>query len=283
MSVLLHNLLNNLSLSGKLTTEHYLKEQETPNLYARFFNLTPTNQLMLIFVLAGLYWIIVNSTMTLNHLIFLIAVPFVMGTFLLKKESEMKVFQNNQEDKIEILNQIMFDDSARFQGIYDKQYFLTTVIDKKSYLYLQPEIVEFYFNHRQFADYNFAEYKRSIHFMNRYISTLIAIQSDRMKYKNIRYVYDEATEFRKHCLNAWSNIIFGLEDRDRHMQDLHIDSMPILQKYLADLDERFITRMHLVWKQEGEPITQDYLPESMIRSENQVGSYDQQMTPDNVP
>jgi len=283
MSVILHNLLHNLSLGSKLTAEHLLREQDTPNLYTRFFQLTPKNQLILFFLICGVYWIISTSVLQINHLIFIIVVPIIMAAFLLKNESEMKIFDDNQDDKIEILNQMMFDDSSRFQGIYDKQYFLTTVIDKKSYLYLQPEIVEFYFNHREFANYNFAEYKRSLHFMNRYISTLIAIQSDKIHYKQIRYIYDEAVEFRKHCLNAWSNIIFGLEDRDRYLQDLHTKSMPILQRYLADMDERYVTRMELVWKLEGAPITQDYLPDTMIRSEQLVGAYDKASNGDNVP
>jgi len=202
------NLLNKINNSSD-DINTYFKNSDlyNTNIYDILTKIPKYNIIVYIFIIFLIYNFINRLEIRLNEiLVWIICILLIY--LLIKKDYtqfiQYTVVKNNQ---LEFLHKLMFDD---YTWSYEKKNNLLLKpinTDNKSYLYLNPLIVDFFYNIREYSQYNISSYVNSLLHTNNVIGfeyeSRIGLNN---KYDN----YEVAIEESKKALNELNSIIYNL-------------------------------------------------------------------------
>ena len=202
------NIIEKITLSTD-NINNYFKNIDyyNTNVYDIFTKLPNYNIIIYIFIVCIVYFILNKLTIRLNEILFFF-ISILLIYFLTKKDySEFIKFTDNKKIQLEFLHKLMFN--TRF---YDDVSLLNNVlrpIEKSnlSYLYLNPLIVQFYYDIRQYVRYNISAYVKSIIHTN----NLIGFEYQSKIGLNRTYLnFQTAIMESKSALNELNSVIYKI-------------------------------------------------------------------------
>ena len=174
----------------------------------------------------------------------------------------------DNSNKIKFLNKLLFNDTnwnyADTQGDFltlNKQY-------QKSYLYLNPLIVDFFYNIREFTQYNINNYTECLRNVNNIIG--INQQVSRNLY-NPFLDYTTAILFRDNALNALSAIIYNIPSTiilDDKLYNSVTELQELLNAHILDIGA--ICK----YKNEKDGIDNSSMPDDIISDKDYIKEND---------
>ena len=177
------------------------------NIYEILSKIPKYNIIVYIFIIFLIYNFINKLEIRLNEI--LVWIICILLIYLLIKKDYTQFIQYTivKKNQLDFLHKLMFDD---YTWDYEKKNNLLLKpinTDNKSYLYLNPLIVEFFYNIREYSQYNISSYVNSLLHTNNVIGfeyeARIGLNN---KYDN----YEVAVVETKKALNELNSIIYNL-------------------------------------------------------------------------
>ena len=214
---------------------------------------TSNNELFIYFIIVILVFFGISKyTISLN-IIFSIIVSYGLLYFILSKDNYIKeIYNNNTELKLRFLENLMINKSDNQQ--------LT------SYLYLNPPIIEFYYNTRENITYNMSNFRESLISVN----NMLMLDEQSKDLNNPFSAYISIQELSTETLNHYQSIIHSMP-YNKEVFDKFNKSLSILQSLLLNIVNNVKKKCQNKNKRN---ITTDTIPDSILANESVIKSDD---------
>lgn len=219
------------------------------NIYDILYKIPKYNIIIYILLIFIIYSIINKLNIRLNE-IFTFLLCIILIYLLIKKDyTQFIQYTQIKKNQLNFLHKLIYNKDWE----YANQNNILKPNNNKSYLYLNPVIVDFYYNIREYSQYNISSYVNSIIHSNNVIGyeyqTKIGIDKE---YLN----YSMAIEEVKKALNELNSIIYNLPFTQityvkfnnsikilHKLLNRHISDMSILIKNKNKLTDMNISKM----------------------------------------
>ncbi len=127
------------------------------NIYQILNQIPSDNLIIYIFIIGFIFFLFNFYEVKLNHLMTLFISILVIGYLIQKDFGDFNKYTETKKDQLKFLNKLCFDGTLwRNFGPNNTMNIIPKV--SESYLYLNPLIVELFYNIREFTQYNLASY-----------------------------------------------------------------------------------------------------------------------------
>lgn len=228
-SIIFKNIIDKIGTSSS-NINNYFENIDTynTNIYDILSKLPKSNLIIYILIVFCIYNFISRINIRLNEILSYIICLAVIYLLANKDYKEFINYTNIKKDQINFINKLIFNgkiwDYVKKNNIFIESLNLT----EKSYLYLNPAIVEFFYNLRLYSKYNISSYINSIIHCNNIIridyETKLGLNSE---YYNFQIALDE----KKKALNELNSLIYNLPSTIVSYNNFN-DSIKILQSLL---------------------------------------------------
>lgn len=214
---------------------------------------TSNNTLFIYFVIIILvFYGISKYTISLN-IILSVIICYILIFFILSKNNYIKDIYNKETDlKLQFLENAMINR-------YDNQKTI-------SYLYLNPLIIEFYYNTRENMTYNMSNYRQSLISVN----NMLMLEKQSNNLNNPFSAFTSIQELSTETLNHYQSIIHSIP-YSRVLFSKFNKSLSILQSLLLKIVNN--VKKKCQYKNKNN-ITIDTIPDSMLANESVIKSND---------
>ena len=217
------------------------KDLYIPNIY-NILNTIPSNNVLFYFLVTLLiYALFRNMTIRLNEIFIFLVCLLVIYLLVQKDYVNFIKFTDNKKIQMTFLEKILFQNDNFERAIIGGESLTAfDVNNKKSYLYYDPLITEYYYSIREIISHDISSFINSLLHTNNLLR--ISYQSNILK-ENLKENYEEAVIEKNKALNFLSYVIFKLPINDitynKYRESLnllharlnaHIDNMAILFK-----------------------------------------------------
>ena len=217
------------------------KDLYIPNIY-NILNTIPSNNVLFYFlVILLIYALFRNLTIRLNEIFIFLVCLLVIYLLVQKDYVNFIKFTDNKKIQMTFLEKILFqNDNFERAIIGGESLTALDVNNKKSYLYYDPLITEYYYSIRGIISHDISSFINSLLHTNNLLR--ISYQSNILK-ENLKENYEQAVIEKNKALNFLSYVIFKLPinnityNKYRESLNLlhvrlnaHIDNMAILFK-----------------------------------------------------
>jgi hypothetical protein len=258
MSVILHRLLENLSNASNHVNrylEHNKNNTLSKSIIDDLSETSSTEKLTYIFVVLFIFYIISKINIVLNHFMAFFVSILIVYFMIQQNKTSYETFKSNMEDKLEFLNLVINDD-AEYESI-NQNYFTDITLTNSSNLYINPNIVDFYFKYRDFSQTNYPEYKRSIDNMNKLMNVLIILNDNNMNPDCMTKLTDHIDDFKNETINAFANIMYSISDNSVYY-NRHKNAMEELLPLVDNTVDTIINKYQVKWVQMGKPLNDEF-------------------------
>jgi hypothetical protein len=232
------------------------KDLYIPNIY-NILNTIPANNVLFYFlVILLIYAFIRNKEIRLNE-IFIFLIGLLIIYFLIQKDYiNFTKFTDEKKIQIKFLEKLLFQNNNFESAIIGGESLtINDVKNKKSYLYYDPIIIEFYYNIRDMVNYDISSFINSLSHTNNLLR--ISYQSNMLK-ENLKENFEQAVIEKNKALNSLSYLIFNIPTNNI-LYKKYKDSIEILHLRLNG----HIENMAILFKdttREKNDNTNSYLP-----------------------
>lgn len=162
---LLYQLYNTLT-----NTDDNIKIEQinNKNIYEKLITIPSNNLIIYIFIILIVYWLINNLDVQLKHIFTLLFLVIFIYILIQKDYVEINQFLKDKDIKLQYINKIMYDNN-NFYLCKATDNFNIEPEQQISYLYLNPVIVDFYYDIRNYSQYNIKSYVTSLFHTNNVI------------------------------------------------------------------------------------------------------------------
>jgi len=242
--------------------------KESPNLFT-MLNI-PNIELFKLIVIVIVLFIISNKLdIKLNH-IFILIISIIIIYILLNKYYNID-YNNKYNDniKLKFLNNIMFNKKniTNIDSI-NELYHANEYDNEKSYLYLNKDVLNFYYNLKKLTIFNMSNFRDSLISSNNLIKYLI--ESD-IKNINSYINFLSAKKEYFNALNSFQSIIYSLPNTDIQNKILN-KSLILLNKILYSILNKI--KKKTIENNNNKDININTTPESIIKSDNYISPND---------
>jgi len=230
-SEVMNNINNSIIDNNKIKTDIVDLLFEMPSYYIVIF----------IFISFLIYFVYSKLEIRLNDiLIFLIIVLF----FYIMLKANSKVFYNfikEKDVKINFLHKLMFDTrNMTNNNTNNNLNVLPSGYFKKSYLYLNPNIIDLYYNVRDYSQYNIEAYVNSLIHTNNLLKLSYESKKISMnEYGNYTIAIGEMNK----SLNEFSTFIYNAPLTGKTYKKIHSSILVLRSLLTAELED-----MNIVYK-----------------------------------
>lgn len=217
---------------------HYFEnfEQYNSNLYQIIDQIPKSNLVHYIYIIAILFFLFSFYEIKLNHILVLLLSILIIGYLIQKDFGDFNHYTSLKKDQLKFLNQLCFD-GQNWRNFGPKNDMNIKPMVKESYLYLNPLIVEFFFNIREFTQYNMSAYVDCVLHVNHVIKLH---QDIKQGLENPFANVDLAKEEIASALNSLESIIYKLPvsvvSNDKYSHSVKI-LQSILTKYTIEMEQ----------------------------------------------
>ena len=255
--IIFRNVISNINKSSTNFNNYFDNiDYYNNNIYDIIKKLPKYNIIIYIFIVFILFNFFARLNIRLNEVL-VTFISFGLIYFLIKKDyTEFIEYTKVKKNELNFLHKLMFDDNT---WDYERK---TNVIVKplnsnnKSFLYLNPLLVQFYYNIREYSQYNISSYIDSLLHSN----NVIGLEYQAKLGLNSAYEnYTVAIEETKKALNDLNSVIYSLPSTLVSYNKFD-DSI----KYLHGLLNQHIRNMALVFKNinKHNDINKETMPDS---------------------
>ena len=178
------------------------------NIFEQFKNINHNNLIIFILISLIVFNIFRKFNITFNNVISAI-IAFIVIYFLLKNNyyNKKDKIKNNEIQK-EFIESLLYE-NKNWYSYDDEEHF--NIIPNPHYLYIhyRPELLNFFYNNKDFGQYNLKGYLKSISHCNNVVNLYLIIK-DNLKndYQMLELMKIEITK----SLNSFESIIHALDD-----------------------------------------------------------------------
>ena len=190
-------------------------------------NITKHNLLKYIFIIIIIFFVISKHKITLNILVSIIISILLLTYFISNDYEIMNIYNDDIDLQLEFLNQILFDKDNYISNEINQDFNINPSFNE-SYLHLNPVIINFYYNMKEYSQYNLNAFKNSLMYTN----TLISLDNQIKKCLINPYInYSSIKKLYKDSLNNYQSIIYSIPVNNLSAEKFN-SSIKILQKLL---------------------------------------------------
>ena len=266
-SLIFNNYLENSNDTSKKIREFLdKKDLYIPNIF-NVINTIPRYKIIYyIFIVLLIYAFFRDRTIRLNE-IFIFLVSVILIYFLIQKDYINFIqFTDNKKIQMKFLEKMMFStNNYEKEIIGGESLTLNDYTTGKSYLYYDSIIVEFYYNIRDFINYDISSYINSLKSTNNLLK--ISFQSKNLK-QRLKENYEEAIIEKNKALNYLSYSTFTIPIHDNSYKK-YKESINILHQRLnAHIDNMSILFKDITVERNKNDLY--YLPKDVFEKDNDV-------------
>lgn len=270
-SFIFNNYLDKSNKTNKKISEFLdKKDLYIPNIY-NILNTIPSNNVLYYFLIVLLiYAFIRNKEIRLNEiLLFMLCVGIIY--FLIQKDYvNFMNFTDNKKIQMKFLEKMMFQDRNYEKAIIAGESLTTNDIKvKKSYLYYDPILTQYYYNIRDLVNYDSSSYINSLIHVNNLLR--LSYQSTILK-EYLKENYEQAIIEKNKALNSLSYMIFNIPTNNIAYKK-YKESLDILHLRLNGHIENMAILFKDITKQKNDN-TNMYLPEDTFEKNQSTQPYD---------
>lgn len=257
-SFIFNNYLQKSNETNKKISEFLdKKDLYIPNIYNILNTIPNNNVIMYIFIVLLVYAFFKNREIRLNE-IFIFLICCTVLYFLIQKDYVNFIkFTDDKKIQMKFLEKLMFQNNNYERAIIGGDSLTNTdVNNKKSYLYYDPVITQYYYNIRDVVNYDSSSYINSLLHTNNLLK--ISYESKLLK-ENLKENYEQAIIEKKKALNSLSYLIFNIPSNNiEHTK--YKNSLNILHLRLNGHIDNLAILFKDITKQKNDK-TKQYLPE----------------------
>lgn len=205
---------------------------------SNIFDKLPKYNIIIYIFIIFLIFNFVNRLTIRNNEILVFLISTLLIYFLVNKDySEFIKYTSDKKLQLDFLNKLIFNNEI--YSIPSKNFVFDRNSSNISYLYLNPLIVQFFYDIRNFKDYNISAYINSILAAN----IVIGLEFQFEIGINRTYLnYELAIEETKKSLNELNSIIYNSPSTIISFNKLN-SSLEILHKLLQQLLQNIVTKL----------------------------------------
>ena len=175
------------------------------NIYDILYKIPKYNIIIYIFLIAIIYNFINRLKIRLNEILTFLFCLLIIYLLIKKDYTEFIKYTQYKKSQLNFLHKLIFD--KEWEYAKHNSILIKPTGGEKSYLYLNPVIVELFYNIREYSQYNISSYINSIIHCN----NVIAIEYQCKIGLNREYMnYEMAIDETKKALNELSSVIYNL-------------------------------------------------------------------------
>jgi hypothetical protein len=162
-SIIFKNIIDKINTSSDNINNYFENiDSYNTNIYDILTKLPKSNIIIYIFIIFCIYNFISRIKIRLNELLSYLVCLVVVYLLANKDYKEFINYTNIKKDQINFINNLIFNGKI-WKYVKKNNIFIESLnLTEKSYLYLNPAIVEFFYNLRLFSKYNISSYVNSI-------------------------------------------------------------------------------------------------------------------------
>jgi len=243
-SIIFQNIIDKINTSSNNINSYFEnRDYYNTNIYDIYTKIPKSNIIIYIFIVFIVFNFISRLEIRLNEIMtFLVSVILIY--ILFKKDySEFIKYTNVKKSELDFLHKLIFNDSDVEYAKLSDTFFKPAGHNEKSFLYLNPLIVQFFYNLRNYSQINVSSYISSIIHSNNVIG--LSYQSTiglNRSYLN----YELAIEETKKALNDLNSLIYNIPSTKKSYNKLE-ESIKILHSLL----NKHISDMAVIFKNEN--------------------------------
>ena len=246
------------------------KDLYIPNIY-NILNTIPSNNVLLyILIILLIYAFLKNREIRLNE-IFIFMLCVIVLYFLIQKDYVNFInFTDDKKTQMKFLEKLMFQNKNYERAIIGGESLTSTdVNNKKSYLYYDPILTQYYYNIRDLVNYDSSSYINSLLYTNNLLK--ISYESTILK-ENLKENYEQAIIEKNKALNSLSYMIFNIPANNVAYKK-YKDSLEILHLRLNGHIDNMAILFKDITKQKNDN-TKMYLPEDTFEKNQSTQPYE---------
>ena len=259
--LIIRKIIGDVGQSSQIIIDNFNKLiKSNANIYTIIDNIPKYNKLYYIFIFIGILFFTTRYDIKLNFILGIL-LSVILIHYLISKDNVLQ--DNFIEDKdlqLRFLNNLLFDYREKYvTSVINDNFNINPPFDQ-SYLYLNPLIIQFFYNTRENSQYNLSNYVNSLSKINEILGLSfqmnIGLENPYQNYKTLKKLYNDA-------LNSYHSIIYSIPS-DKIVYKKFNNSLKILQSLLIKHldDARVICKL----KNNEEEINIDTLPDSILDS-----------------
>jgi hypothetical protein len=218
-----------------------VRENNIYNTLSGVYNTDILNYLIIIVLLLFLFNFL---SISLNHILGF-AISFLVINFLIQRDKEtINTFTTDNENKLKFLNSFLTaHDTAIPTSNMDIEDQVLRPLLTRSYLKLDPIIVNFLYDIREYMFYNASVYRKIVQNVNNLLLFYNRIKFPKeykSPYNNNKYNYDIIVDCKNRALNNLHSMIYMLDSNEldnKKYNDSIVFFQQILEGYLNEVEK----------------------------------------------
>jgi hypothetical protein len=260
--LIIRKIIGDIGKSSQIIIDNFDKlVRSNSNLYTIVDSIPNYNRLYYVFIFIGILYFTTRYDIKLNFILgILLSIIFIH--YLISRDNVLQdSFIDDKDLQLRFLNDLLFDNRDKYVTSVINDNFNIEPPFEQSYLYLNPLIIQFFYNTRENSQYNLSNYVNSLSKINNILALSfqinIGVENPYQNYKTIKKLYNDA-------LNSYHSIIYSLPS-DKIIYKKFNSSLKILQSLLIKhLDDATVI---CKLKNNKEDINIDTLPNSILDSD----------------
>lgn len=226
-SIIFKNIIDKINESTSNINSYFKNiDYYDTNIYTIFEKMPKNNIIIYILIIFLIFNFISRLNIRFNE-IFSLFICIIIIYYLMKKDYTTFIdFTNEKSNQLKFLHKLMFD-NKNWITMNDKNFFITPIYPyQKSYLYLNPVIVQLFFDIKKISSYNISSYVNSLIHCN----NVIGIEYESKIGLNREYLnYQTAILEQQKALNELNSSIYNIPES---YVPVYMKSIKLLQELL---------------------------------------------------
>jgi len=260
--LIIRKIIGDIGKSSQIIIDNFDKLiRSNGNIYTTIDNIPNYNKLYYVFIFIGILFLTTRYEIKLNFILGIL-LSVILIHYLISRDNVLQDnFIDDKDLQLKFLNNLLFDNNDKYITSVINDNFNIQPPFEQSYLYLNPLIIQFFYNTRENSQYNLSNYISSLSKINDILALSfqmnIGVENPYQNYKTIKKLYNDA-------LNSYHSIIYSLPS-DKIVYKKFNSSLKILQSLLIKhLDDAAVI---CKLKNNKEDININTLPNSILDSD----------------
>jgi len=254
-SIIFQNVIDNVNTSTHNINSYFKNiDYYNTNIYDIYTKIPKSNIIIYILIIFILFNFISKLEIRLNEIMTFLVCVLLIYILMKKDYTDFINYTKVKKNELDFLHKLIFNDT-NIQYAKSTDLFVKPNNNNKSYLYMNPLLVTFFYSLRGFSQLNINAYNNSIIHSNNviglYYQSTIGLNRN---YLN----YEQAIDETKKALNEFNTFIYSI-----HSTKFSYNKLKNSTKILHSLLNKHISDMAIIFKNENksESITIDKKPD----------------------
>jgi hypothetical protein len=242
------------------------KDLYIPNIYNILDTIPANNVLFYFLTILLIYAFIRNQEIRLNEIMIFLVGCLIIYFLIQKDYVNFMQFTDDKKLQIKFLDKMLFQNNNFESAIIGGESLtINDYRNKKSYLYYDPIIIQYFYNIRDVINYDVSSFINALNYTNNLLK--VSYQSNMLK-ENLQANFEQAVIEKNKALNSLSYLIFNIPVHNNSYKK-YKESIDILHLRLNG----HIENMAILFKditQEKNSNTNSYLPTDIFEKNQET-------------